>query len=71
MNESRYLAVEDYGYVPETLGVATRLDGRLRSDHAFNCEVRSFYGECLRERTVPRLSMLVGSGDRAFANHPL
>ena len=68
VNESRYLAVGDYGYVPETLGVATCLDGRLRSHHAFNCGVRSFDGECLRERTVPRLSTLVVSGDRTFTN---
>ena len=44
VNESSYLAVEDYGYVPETLNAATRLDGRLRSDQALNCVVRSFYG---------------------------
>ena len=49
------------------LGAVTRLDGRLRSDHALNCEVRSFYGPCLRE-TVPRRSMLVVSRDRKFAN---
>ena len=30
-------AVEDYGFVPETLCAATRFDGRLRSDHAVNC----------------------------------
>ena len=29
--------LEDYGCVRETLSSATRLDGRLRSDHAFNC----------------------------------
>ena len=49
------------------LGAVTRLDGRLRSDHAFNCGARSFYGPCLRVRTVPRLSVLVVSGDRTFA----
>ena len=37
LNESSYLAVEDYGCVPETHGTATYLDGHLRSDHAFNC----------------------------------
>ena len=50
------------------LGATTRSDGRLRSDHAFNCGVRSFDGACLRERTVLRLSMLVVSGDRTFAD---
>ena len=69
LNESSYLAVEDYGCVPETHGAATYLDGHLRSDHAFNCGVRSFYGLCLRERTVPRLSMLVAVlGDRTITN---
>ena len=68
VNESSYLAVEDYGCVPETLSAATRLDGRLRSDHALNCGARSFYGPCLRERTVPRLSVLVVSGDRTLWN---